>query len=159
MILQPITQVVGEVKDRPIYRLHEDYIYQWEHNGRIYRIIVPREFRFDKASVPHWAWSLIQPSGLQDAAAAVHDWLYYHNGKLPFKYYQVLIDGEWQNVGKYWNRHDADRLFARILRDSGAPKWRRRLMFQAVDKFGWQFWNKKNEEQPLFPLASSLPVN
>ena len=40
------------------------------------RIIVPKDFVTDLASIPRSLWSFLPPLGRYDRAAVVHDWLY-----------------------------------------------------------------------------------
>lgn len=145
------------VADR-LYRLDEDYVYCWTiaagednrfaepsevgHQTR-YRIIVPAGFTYDGASVPRLLWTLtgIRPDGLIRAAALVHDWLYFYEGRLPPGSFQYLnAQGQWENVIGRWSRRDADRLFGRMLREAGVARRRRRWAYRAVRAFGWIPW-------------------
>lgn len=55
-----------------------------------------------------------------------------------------LRSPEWVDAQKEWTRPSADRMFARLLREGGVPKIRRRLAFRAVQAVGWYWWNKDN---------------
>ena len=136
---QPLTVPISE-KD---YRLVEDYLYRWEKIEHEYRITVPAGFIFDGASVPRLAWTIsgIRPDGLIRAAALIHDWLYQHDGLLPAGSHQFKGEDEsWKNLVGRWSRKDADRLFARIMREAGVSKVKRRLAYLAVRTFGWRYW-------------------
>lgn len=125
------------------YHLNEEYVYQWAYSGRVSRITVPRGFRWDGASVPRAVWTLsgLQQDGLIRAAALIHDWIYHHDGKLPLGSQQEFEPGVgWIDIIGTWTRQDADKLFARMMRDSGIePRYVRRA-YVAVRAFGWILW-------------------
>jgi hypothetical protein len=125
------------------YRLVEQYAYHWDLGGTRNRIVIPRGFTYDGASVPRLAWTLsgITPDGLIRAAALVHDWIYRHKGRLPQGSQQYREGNEpWQDAYGAWSRRDADRLFARIMREAGVSKWKRRMAYRAVRWFGGSAW-------------------
>lgn len=126
-----------------LYRLDEDYIYYWIKNDTKYRITIPAGFVYDGASAPRIVWTIsgIIPDGLIRAAALVHDWIYRYTGKLPDGSHQYLNKNDlWANIHGRWARKDADRLFARIMREANVPKSKRRLAYRAVRFFGWFSW-------------------
>jgi len=135
---QPLNRPVGE----RVYELVADWRYEWRHGGIRRRITVPKGFVCDGASVPRLVWTLtgILPDGLIRAAALVHDWLYHHRGQLPEGLYQEFHRGRWRDVGCEATRGEADRLFARIMREAGVSKVRRRLAYAAVRACGWWVW-------------------
>jgi hypothetical protein len=125
------------------YRLVEDYTYAWTKGEFDYRITVPTGFTYDGASVPRVAWTVsgIRPDGLIRAAALIHDWIYNFKGLLPEGSHEFLdAEGRWQTVYGRWSREDTDRLFGRIMRESGVPKFKRRMAYRAVRLFGWLYW-------------------
>jgi hypothetical protein len=125
------------------YRLAEKYVYEWEINDCKNRIIIPSGFTYDGASVPRIAWTVsgLRPDGLIRASALVHDWIYRHKGKLPNGSQQYLDDiGIWQDVYGFWTRKDADRLFARIMREAGVYKCKRRMAYRSACMFGRFAW-------------------
>jgi len=133
---QPLNIPTGDKS----YRLVADYTYEWVKAGVRRRITVPEGFDYDGASVPRFAWSIcgLHPDGLIRAAACIHDWLYEHKGELPYDSYQRLRWPDvWENVPKVWTRRNADRMFGRIMRESGIRKIRRRVAYLAVRGFGW----------------------
>ncbi len=131
-----------------MYMLAKQYVYQWEieqEGGKVqYKIVVPEGFMYDGASVPRIAWSLsgITPDGLMRAPALVHDWIYAHKGKLPDESYQFKIGkAKWKPVLAVWAREAADKLFARMMRESGVSKPKRRMVYRAVRWFGGFSWD------------------
>jgi hypothetical protein len=141
---QPINIPVRLRNGKEAYQLVEDYTYDWKHTDRLHRIItVPRGFVCDGASVPRLVWTLsgITPDGLIRAAALVHDYIYRHKGKLPRNTYGVLRDGVYEDISEnIWTREDADKLFARIMREAGVPKIKRRAAYLGVRTGGWASW-------------------
>lgn len=121
------------------YRLCETYVYTWEAEGAIWRIVIPEGFEYDGASVPRLLWSIVGVSrdGLHRAAALVHDWIYRHGGILPDASF-------WKDNHSIecfpWRRHQADKLFANILALSGVSRLKRRLMYLGVRAGGWIAW-------------------
>lgn len=78
------------------FRLLETYTYEWrykinEDTYGDYKIIVPKNFISDGASVPSLITRLagIQRDGEHRTAALLHDWFYHHKGRLPGEYYQI----------------------------------------------------------------------
>jgi hypothetical protein len=70
----------------------------------------------------------------------VHDFIYAHTGLLPVGTHEFEAAGSWKPVTGRWARSDADRLFARIMREAQVPKLRRRLAYLAVRAFGGGAW-------------------
>ena len=129
----------GEKKD--MFILVEPFGYKWLHEGVCHRYCVPRGFRTDGASVPMWMWSFsgIPPMGLHTAAAIPHDDLFSQN---PVGIHQVEIHGEWVTDTRKWTYGATNRLFLRMLKESGVDKARRTKMYWAVQLFGWLFYQK-----------------
>ncbi len=120
------------------YRLSEDYVYEWQLDGRPpRRLVVPAGFVCDLTSVPRLLWWYISPFDL-GAAAVPDDRIYAHGGRLPAGSDLVWREGEWVDHGRPWTRAEADRLFARIMREGGVSKTKRRRAWRAVRLFGWR---------------------
>lgn len=136
------------------YRLQEDYLYEWritrtdkrtgDKIDTRQRLIVPEGFVYDGASVPRWLWTVtgITPDGLIRAAALLHDFIYRYKGWLPKGSYQMFDENtqQWKDLSAPWPRKSADRLFARVMRESGVSAFRRRLAYRGVRLFGWFTW-------------------
>jgi YD repeat-containing protein len=137
-LTQPINRPVGE----RTYELVEDWTYEWDHAGLRRRITVPKGFVCDGASVPRLVWTCtgVLPDGLIRAAALVHDWLYKHRGRLPLGSYHELRGGHWLDVPLAASREASDRLFARIMREAGVPRLKRRMAYISVRACGWWTW-------------------
>ncbi len=136
---QPALIPVGENR----WRLTEDYACEWTHGGIRRRITVKAGFETDLASVPRPLWGFgLPPDGLHRAAAVIHDALYMARGRMPTGYllYEELSGGQWARHLARYTREEADRLFGRLMREAGVPRWRRRLMYRAVRLVSWAFW-------------------
>lgn len=123
------------------FDLLEAAVYAWCHEGRSYCLVVPRGFQHDFASVPRLLWGLIAPIDL-GLASIFHDWLYRNGGRVT----TFLWEGDparWSSHTDRWSREQADRLFARIMREQGVPKWRRRCAYLAVRFAGRRFWKRQ----------------
>ena len=131
------------------YRLVTDFVYLWEHKSQQLRLTVPSGFDYDGASVPRICWTItgLRPDGLIRAAATAHGFLYRHSGNVPASNMQLALPAlrgqhfhKWQEIKTPWSRKQADKLFARIMRESGVGKFQRRLAYLAVRAVGWTRW-------------------
>ena len=141
-VVQPINQPVSA----RVYRLHEQYRFTWYFGNKFRRIVIDEGFLYDGASIPRFFWGLagMRPDGLVRAAATVHDFIFYHRGKVPKGGYQTSDDGHhWTDDETPWDLKHTDLLFGRVMRDSGMPKIRRRLMFLGVKMASWYIWQYK----------------
>jgi hypothetical protein len=86
-------------------------------------IIVPEGFITDGASIPKVFWSILAPFGDYFAAAVIHDYLY--NKECPL-----------------YNRKEADLIFKEAMFNIGVPWYRRDIVYQAVNTFGWACFRK-----------------
>ena len=139
--------------DKTHYILVEDFVYEWKMQAQdaddesriltlINKIVVKQGFRWDGASVPKILWGLgFKPDGDHRAAALVHDFIYIYKGKLPEGSMLSSYDDKKEQVqyGSF-SRKDSDRMFGRMMREAGVPKFRRTLMKWAVQLFGWLYW-------------------
>ena len=124
------------------FRLADDAVYTWRHAGggaeAVYRLVVPEGFEHDFASVPRPLWSLVAPVDL-GIASIFHDWLYVQAGRVETLRW---AGAGWDPVSEPWTRRDADRLFARLMREQGVARWRRRAAFLAVRAVAGRFWGR-----------------
>lgn len=107
-----------KIFDKPKRVLVADFIL--EVDGK--RLIIPKGFEYDMASIPRIFWFITPPSyDPAWRAAAVHDYLYeklYH---------------------KYTKQH-ADELFYRIMLKDGASPFIAKVFYWSVSKFGKGGW-------------------
>lgn len=142
----PYPQIVPLGGNR--YRLALDYIYEWAAEGGEYRLVVPAGFECDLASVPRLLWFYISPFDLGPAAVP-HDWIYAHGGHLPHGSQLHRVLGVWVETHEPWTRHNCDRLFARMMREAGVSKTKRRNAYRAVRWFGRGAWRTPAPVPPL----------
>ena len=127
------------------FQLADDACYTWhmpEGDGGVYRLVVPEGFPHDFASVPRLLWTLIAPLDL-GIASIFHDWLYRHAGRVGTLRWTGEREDPWTPVETPWTRRDADRLFARMMREQGVVRWRRRAAYLAVRWFAGSAWGRR----------------
>jgi hypothetical protein len=96
------------------------------------RIVVPKGFVTDFASIPQPLWTLgLTPYGQYSRAAVVHDYLYWSQG---------------------CTRAQSDRLLVIAMKESSVSNFDEFLVYQGVDKGGEAAWNKNAAER-----AAGLP--
>jgi hypothetical protein len=78
-------------------------------------ITVPAGFVTDLTSVPRLLWPVLPPYGRYLTAAIVHD----------YAYENALL-----------TKSKVDRIFYKNMLISGVPRWKRRVMYWAVKRFG-----------------------
>jgi len=119
--------------------VESNWFAQWEHEGRIYRTLIPNGFSSDKASIPRPLWILAAPDELGLKAVILHDWGHFTKGLMEIQKHEKL--NKWKHLGKVqFTRKQFDSLFFRFLReDCVEPRWRRRGAYKAV-----RAWSKLN---------------
>jgi hypothetical protein len=126
------------------FRLLESWCYEWVGpDGRRRLLRAPAGTRTDLASVPkllHW-W--IGPPDLRRSSIP-HDLLYFFAGRIPPTYF--LLDGE--PCYQQWTRKAADKLFARIMRDDGVSRVKRRAAYLGVRLGGGFVWDRARRQRP-----------
>lgn len=123
---------------------HGDWVYWWTVDGVPRTIVIPEGFITDLSSVPSIVWWWIPPWGLRQACLP-HDLLYARQGNISEQYF--LVDGS--PTSRAWTRKEADQLFARIMREDGVPKMKRRAAYWAVRMGARGAWRRSA------PTASS----
>lgn len=128
------------------YRLVENYTYTWllVQSNTGMRICVPKNFIYDGASVPGaLGWMVgLHRDGLIRAAALVHDFIYKNKGVLPNGAFYISPDGgaNWVIGHGKWNRADCDKLFRKMMVESGMPGYKVDIAYNMVKMFGWTYW-------------------
>jgi len=124
------------------YVLDESFVYKWVGGGFNRKIIVPKGFVFDLASVPRIFWTPtgISPDRLRWTSPLIHDFLYEHKGKLPAGSYFWQPNAGWKEDTTVWTRKNADRIFCRLMREDGISRFKRRMAYRAVRLGGYIAW-------------------
>lgn len=142
----PRLQVLGDRR----YRVEEDFECVWTHEHRKHWLLIPQGTISDGNSVPFFARFLVPGDWtLGVVPVIVHDFLYSRNGRLePHEYAVEYQPGIWgdpldrlDGTRTVWTREEADRLFARLMREAGVPRWRRRAAYRGVRLAWWQEWS------------------
>lgn len=128
------------------YELRTDYRYIWMHGGTEHRWTVPAGFLFDGASIPRLARIWLGPWSLGLGPPLIHDHGYRYRGVMPAGTHEVVRDGRWQVNRDPWSRSGLDRLMARMMREKGVPKFRRRMAYRAIRLGGWYPWLTVGED-------------
>lgn len=106
------------------------------------RILIPKGFKCDHASIPRPLWAIICPQDLSDEAPVTHDYLYAHAG-MTTPYYL----GENHSSGaKVFSKEEADKIFDRIMRRENVQTWKRRTAYFAVKYFAFSAWNRHKKK-------------
>ena len=92
------------------------------------KILVTSGFCSDGASVPQVFWGIFPPFGKYLESAVVHDFFYYLARKN-----SAIVD-----------KYTADKIFLESMTIQKIPRHRREIMYWAVDKFGYEFEEDKN---------------
>lgn len=96
------------------------------------KVVVPKGFITDFASVPKVLWNMLPPTGSYGKAAVVHDFLYQH---------------PWVNIPgpvttKILDRKSCDDIFNEAMGVLNVGTWTRRLVYSGVRVGGWKPWNE-----------------
>lgn len=112
-----------------LYRYAKDGLYGelilplgYEVNGK--KIIVPKGFKTDFASVPRIFHSIIAPIGKHTQPAIIHDYLYANGAKMGF------------------SRKDSDLIFLLAMKECSVNLVTRKILYYAVRVFGFRYYNK-----------------
>lgn len=105
------------------------------------KIVVPKGFVTDFASIPQPLWSFgLSPHGQYSRAAVIHDYLYWTQG---------------------CTRDQSDRLLVIAMKESAVHKFDELVIFQGVDKGGAGAWSTNAKERreglPRIVPAQFLP--
>lgn len=111
LILEP-----SKVEGR--FSLVEPLIFESKTLGKI---IVPRGFDTDGASIPLFFNEVWKIGGVKMAPAVLHDYLY---------------------RTQICTRQEADKVFLEAMECAGVSKFKRTSMYYAVRTFGWLAWSK-----------------
>lgn len=115
-------------RDVQIYRSMQDYAYTSDKLGGK-QVVVPAGFQTDFASIPRFAWSLIDPEDIIIAHPSyIHDFLYSMRG--------TLTDGF------TYTREQADGVLREAMELCGASSIMRETVYDAVRNFGQPHWDQ-----------------
>ena len=108
---------------------HDTVIYlPLDDSGLLKRFEIKKGFSSDLGSIPRMWWWLIAPFEIGVMDAIVHDYLYRHQ------------------IG---DRHWADWVLLKSMRDNGKPYWMRKTVYGLLRAFGWKAWNRHAKAKRL----------
>ena len=120
--------------------------------GKI-KIIIPKGFEFDGASIPRPLWAVLHPSGLLLIQALVHDFAY----RRGFLWKLVIDEKTGEETGEVCrcngNKKDWDMLFKKIGADVNGVRTVNFVVYWAVRLFGFFAW-KKNQKHRGKPVEA-----
>jgi len=129
---------------RGTYVLSRSFVYTWRgRSGKLYRIIVPKGFRYDGASIPRIFWTPLGLSkdGLHRAAATVHDFIYGKSGDMKSSLFMArTTTGHWMSYPGKFTRKQADNIFYHTMLEAGVNRTRANIVYWAVRAFGGGAW-------------------
>lgn len=116
------------------------------------RVLIPKGFTCDHASILRILWAIICPQDLSDEAPVTHDYLYAHAGTTTPYYLQE----NHSSGAKVFSKAEADKIFDRIMRRENVQPWKRRAAYFCVKYFAGFAWNrhKKKNLARLAQIAS-----
>ena len=120
------------------------------------RIILPKGFRFDGASIPRPLWALLNPSGLLLIPGLIHDYGY--------RYQQLWkVDRAASTVSPYKEEQKKtywDRLFLDVGKQVNGTRIINLAAFLAVYLFGYGAWrnNRKKNKTAFPPFFPHFPI-
>lgn len=127
------------------WRLVEDWEYDLPDGPRV---VVPKGFRFDGASIPRPLWGLLSPTGLLLIPGLIHDFAYRYD-------YLWAVDSNgrvYKHNEKAGQDHWDDVFLAVGMKVNGMPIINA-LAWLALVTLGWWAWrtNRKRHEPEVFP--------
>ena len=127
--IEPSIQNVGEIRyylfwRRPVYRLTEDYWFEWGKSRK--RLFIKRGIEYDLASTPIGSEIVGFPSnGVSDAASMVHDMFCRNNYNLIpgcFEYETQNKDGGWDKDLTRWRGREVNALYEHMCALAGMSR-------------------------------------
>ena len=130
---QPIVKAIS----KEVWEVVEEWIATIKIGKNIMEIKVDSGFRYDGASIPRVAWSLIgvHPGGISLGPALSHDVLYMTKGN------RKKIKGV--TIKSKCSRKTADRIIYKAFLRVGIKKRRAVFMYMAVRIGGRKYWGVK----------------
>lgn len=131
-----LTPLVVEVMPNgKTFKLHYDFTYHLHRLGcgKGFTVAVPAGFLTDFASIPRIFRIIIPKLGRWNKAAVIHDYIY--QGKHQLK--------SSLGCPMRFTRKQADLIFLDAMKDLGVVRWKRNLMWLAVRVGGLMAWRKR----------------
>jgi hypothetical protein len=116
------------------FELIEDYKFSFFHNDKEHFFTIPKGFIYDGATIPWYTWGYfkILPIGTHNPATIIHDFIYFHEGK--------LVDDNGEKI--VVTRKFCDTLYKNQLIDLGYPIPNSYKIYRGTRIFGVIFWRE-----------------
>lgn len=129
------------------WQVVENWEYDLDENTRV---VVPKGFEFDGASIPRPLWAILSPTGLLLIQGLIHDYGYRYdylwaiNPDAVYGYEKIHVKAG----RKFW-----DEVFYRVGREVNGMRVINGLAWLALASMGWLAWraNRKRNEEEVFP--------
>ena len=118
--------ILEYILEKNLWKTDRELVYYVDKEGEGKKIVVPKGFTTDLASVPWPASMIIPKSGRYNSAAVLHDYLYW---------------------SKLFSRQKADLIFYQAMRILGVPFIKRWVMYHACRTFAWTSWNRHRAKE------------
>jgi len=140
--LQKIVASIFEVRK---WVLTENWYYELSDGSKI---VIPKDFEFDGASIPRPLWALLSPTGLLLIPGLVHDYAYMYA-----QLWQVSSNGVVEPYGQDKKRTDWDKLFRSMGQDINGFSFVNYISWLALWLGGWLVWrgHRKANKKPSQP--------
>lgn len=117
---QPVLQYHDRVK---LWRLLEDYTFEWGPGNFRKRIFIAAGLEYDKASVPRILWPIARPDGPWEGASLYHDRACRDEGSwTPGEFhFETRVRGAWRMDQGRWRAGECAALFGYMGRCADAP--------------------------------------
>ena len=128
----------------PKWRLLEDFCYQLPDGTKI---VVPKGFEFDGASVPRLFWIIMSPVGLLFIPGLIHDYAY-KNGCLWAVNETGQLSAYGENTKWRW-----DLLFRSVAHQENGPRILHNVAWLGLLVWPFAWWSRKRGQTPEKPRA------
>ncbi|WP_223842360.1 DUF1353 domain-containing protein [Methylotuvimicrobium alcaliphilum] len=141
--MQKIVASIFEVRK---WVLTENWYYELSDGSKI---LIPKGFEFDGASIPRPLWALLSPTGLLLIPGLVHDYAYMYA-----QLWQVTSNKVVEPYGQDKSRKDWDKLFRSMGQEVNGFSFVNFISWFALWLGGWLVWrgHRKTNKTPTKPL-------
>lgn len=116
------------------------------------KIIIPKGFIFDGASIPRPFWSLISPTDLLLIPSLIHDFAYRYDYLWTHSRSGELIKYKLFTGRRHW-----DRVFRQVIIDTTGMKLVAWVSWLVLRVTGWYAWikNRRLDADDIYPVNAS----
>lgn len=122
-----------------IWRIVQDWSFETKLYGKNVKILIPKDFVFDGASIPRPLWPLLSPVGILMIPGLVHDYAY--------RYQKLIYECEGQVSVCKVGRAFSDKLFREISIQVNECRFTSYCSWLMLKCFGWAAWRSNRKEE------------